>query len=292
MQLFKRKSEKTQLTFHLLLLSLLFVSCGTTQPVDKILERFHDADSDYVMVVAHRAAHNGFPENSIPAIKQAIDLGVDIIELDVKVTLDSMVVINHDHTIDRTTTGTGNPEEYTWGELQKFKLKMPDGTFTSERLATLEEALNLAKGKAMIDIDLKTANLKPVVDVVKKTGMTDQVLFFDSSFGILKQILILCPEAMVMPRARSYESAEEAIKTFKPPVVHIDESFYTPEVGNLIRLNNARIWINALGTRDKMIRDEHTEEAIQSLLKYNANIIQTDEPERLIPYLKEKGLRN
>lgn len=290
MELFIRTSGKIQISLHLLLFSLLFVSCRTTQPVDKILGKFHDADSDYVMVVAHRAAHNDFPENSIPAIKQAIDLGVDIIELDVKVTLDSVVVINHDHTIDRTTTGTGNPEESTWDELQKFRLKMPDGTITRERLATFEEALNLARGKAMIDIDLKTANLKPVVDVVKKTGMTGQVLFF-GSFEILKQIREQCPQAMVMPLARSFETAESAIKTFQPSVVHIDESLYTPEIVNLIQRNNARIWINALGSRDKMIRDGHTEEAIQSLLKYNANIIQTDEPEHLIPYLKSKGLR-
>ena len=79
------------------------------------------------MVAAHRGAHKVHVENSISAIKQAIDMGVEIIEVDVKVTKDNIPVLNNDRKINRTTNGTGNPEEYTWNELQKFKLKMPDG---------------------------------------------------------------------------------------------------------------------------------------------------------------------
>jgi glycerophosphoryl diester phosphodiesterase len=273
-------------------LLLLFVySFGSAQSIDKILAKFHDANSEYVMVAAHRAAHNGFVENSIPAIKHAMDLGVDIIELDVKVTKDSVVVLNHDGTIDRTTNGTGNPEEYTWAELQKFKLKMPDGTLTNERLATFEEALNLVKGKAMIDIDIKTGNLKPVVDAIKKTGTQSQVFFFDNDYDGLKEVLSMMPEAIIMPRAYSYEMADSALKVFTPAVVHIDESFYTPEVTSLIRTKNARIWINALGEQDYLIHEGDTEKALKNLLKYGANIIQTDEPELLIPLLELRGLR-
>jgi glycerophosphoryl diester phosphodiesterase len=273
-------------------LLLLFVySFGSAQSIDKILAKFHDANSEYVMVAAHRAAHNGFVENSIPAIKHAMDLGVDIIELDVKVTKDSVVVLNHDGTIDRTTNGTGNPEEYTWAELQKFKLKMPDGTLTNERLATFEEALNLVKGKAMIDIDIKTGNLKPVVDAIKKTGTQSQVFFFDNDYDGLKEVLSMMPEAIIMPRAYSYEMADSALKVFTPAVVHIDESFYTPEVTSLIRTKNARIWINALGEQDYLIHEGDTEKALKNLFKYGANIIQTDEPELLIPLLELRGLR-
>lgn len=273
-------------------LLLLFISSfGSAQSIDKILAKFHDANSDYVMVAAHRAGHNGFVENSIPAIQHAIDLGVDIIELDVKVTKDSVVVLNHDGKIDRTTNGKGNPEEYTWKELQKFRLKMPDGTLTNERLATFEEALNMAKGKAMIDIDIKTGNLKPVVDAIKKTGMQSQVFFFDNDYDALKEVLSLMPEALLMPRAYSYEMADSALKVFTPAVVHIDESFYTPEVTSPIRTKNARIWINALGEQDYLIHEGETEKALKNLLKYGANIIQTDEPELLIPLLELRGSR-
>ena len=78
----KNKAQIKQIASYLkLLLIILLVSCSrpeSTDKVDRILEKFHDANSEYVMVAAHRAAHNEFPENSLPAIKNAIDLGVDI----------------------------------------------------------------------------------------------------------------------------------------------------------------------------------------------------------------------
>jgi glycerophosphoryl diester phosphodiesterase len=282
---------KRKLALIKAILVLFLFSFQTEQPVDKILKEFHDANSEYVMVAAHRAAHNGFVENSLSAIQNALNLGVDIIELDVKVTTDGVVVLNHDGKIDRTTNGTGDPEKYTWAELQQFRLEMPDGALTNERLATLEEALNLVKGKAMVDIDIKTSNLKPVVDVIKKTGTAHQVCFFDNDYDALKEVLTMLPEALLMPRAYSYQMADSALKVFTTEVIHIDESFYTPELTSLIKSKNARIWINALGEPDDLIRNGKEEQALQNLIKNGANIIQTDEPEILIPLLKKKGLR-
>jgi len=282
---------KLRFRFLFALSFLILLSFRADQSIDNILAKFHDSSSDYVMVAAHRAGHNGYVENSLKAIQHALDLGVDIIELDVKVTLDSVVVLNHDGKIDRTTNGKGDPEKYTWAELQKFKLKMPDGTITNERLATFEEALKMTKGKALIDIDIKTSNLKPVVDAIKKTGTANQVFFFDNDYDALKEVLSMLPEALLMPRAYDYNMADSALQVFNPAVIHIDESFYTPELTSLIRKKNARVWINALGEQDYLIHEGDTEEALKNLLQHGANIFQTDEPELLIPLLELKGLR-
>ena len=68
-------------TGKLLLIALFFItSCQSIKQFVKTLNEFHNPESEYVMVAAHRAAHNIHPENSIPAIQRAIDLGVDIIE--------------------------------------------------------------------------------------------------------------------------------------------------------------------------------------------------------------------
>jgi glycerophosphoryl diester phosphodiesterase len=277
--------------FLLFLTSIFLFSFQSDQHFSKVLAALHDGKSGYVMVAAHRASHKMYVENSVAAIRHAIEIGVDIIELDVKVTKDSVVVLNHDGKIDRTTNGTGDPEKYTWAELQQFRLEMPDGTLTNEKLATFEEALLLAKGKALIDIDIKTGNLKPVVDVIKKTGTQNQVFFFDNDYDALKEVLTLLPEAILMPRAYSYEMADSALRVFAPEVVHIDESFYTQELTGLLKKKDARIWINALGEQDELIRSGKSEEALANLLKSGANIIQTDEPEKLIGILKKKGLR-
>ncbi len=275
----------------LIFASIFLFSFQADQHFSKVSAAFYDGKSDYVMVAAHRASHKMYVENSIPAIRHAIEIGVDIIELDVKVTKDSVVVLNHDGKIDRTTNGTGDPEKYTWAELQQFRLEMPDGTLTNEKLATFEEALLLAKGKALIDIDIKTGNLKPVVDVIKKTGTQNHVFFFDNDYDALKEVLKMLPEAILMPRAYSYEMADSALRIFAPEVLHIDESFYTPEVTKLIKQKDARIWINALNGADRQIKMGNGPVAIDNLLRFGANIIQTDEPKKLIEILKEKGLR-
>ncbi len=258
---------------------------------NEILKEFCNPKSKTVLVAAHRAGHNGFPENSISAWKHAIEIGVDIIETDVKVTKDSVVVLMHDGKIDRTTTGKGNPENFTYAELLQFKLKMPDGTVTSEPIATLEEALKLAKGKVLVDIDIKTSNLKPVGDVIKKTGTQGQVFYFDNDYDALKEIRNLQPGAMLMPRAYNQHMADSALYLFSPQVIHIDESFYTAELTSSISNKNARVWINALEDPDDLIRKGEIQKAMDQVLKYNANIIQTDEPEKMIPWLKKKGLR-
>ena len=282
---------RKQLFISIVVSAVFLFSFKADQQFSKVLAAFNDGKSGYVMVAAHRASHKMYVENSIPAIKHAIEIGVDVIEVDVKVTKDSVVVLNHDGKIDRTTNGTGDPEKYIWAELQQFRLEMPDGTLTNEKLATFEEALLLAKGKALIDIDIKTSNLKPVVDVIKKTGTQNQVFFFDNDYDALKEVLTMLPEAILMPRAYSYEMADSALRIFAPEVLHIDESFYTPEVTKLIKQKDARIWINALDGADRQIKMGNGPVAIDNLLRFGANIIQTDEPEKLIEILNEKGLR-
>ena len=84
--------------------------------------------------------------------------------------------------------------------------------------------------------------------------------------------------------------ADSAVVKFNPKVLHIDTSFNTKEVGDLLKENNARIWINTLGEKDAEIRYGSGEEIIEELIKNGANIIQTDEPEMLLELLRSKGL--
>ncbi len=283
---------KKQLFVTIVVSAFFLFSFKADKQFSKVFAALKDGESDYVMVAAHRAGHNGYVENSVSAINHAIEIGVDIIELDVKATTDSVVVLNHDGKIDRTTNGTGDPEKYTWAELQKFRLEIPNKTLTNERLATFEEALLLAKGKALIDIDIKTGTLKPVVDAIKKTGTANQVFFFDNDYNALKEVLAMLPEALIMPRAYNYQMADSALRVFSPEVVHIDESFYTPELTKMLKQKDVRILINALDRIDRQIRRGNGPAEIDSLMRFGANIIQTDEPEILIPLLEKKGLRN
>jgi len=248
-----------------------------------------DSSSPTVLVAAHRAAHNVYPENSLQAIQESIKLGVDIIEIDVKVSKDGVPFLMHDRTMDRTTTGKGDPEEFTWAELQQFFI-VDKGKKTKLKIPTLHDALELAYGKILIDLDLKTDKIGEVVKVVNKTNSKDFVFFFDSDYHVLSRVQQSSKDFMIMPRAYSVQQADSAINLFDPPVVHIDFSFYTPQCVEAIRSSYARVWINALGDPDKDIKEGKEKKALKNLLEHGANIIQTDEPALLLAALRKKGL--
>lgn len=81
---------------------------------------YRSLQSNSVLVVSHRADWRNAPENSLQAIQNCIDMGVDIIEIDLKKTKDGHLILMHDKKIDRTTTGKGYPADYTLEELRQF----------------------------------------------------------------------------------------------------------------------------------------------------------------------------
>ena len=256
---------------------------------DAIRRTFLNSGSGTVMVAAHRAVHHVYPENSLQAIQESIKIGVDIIEIDVKVSKDGVPFLMHDHKIDRTTTGKGVAEEFTWEELQQFFI-VDKGKKTKLKIPALRDALEIAYGKIMIDLDLKTENINEVIKVVNKTNSKDFVVFFDSDYKILSGVQLADKDFMIMPRAHSIQEADSAINLFDPPVVHVDFSFYTDECVETIQSSSARVWINALGDPDKDLREGKEKRALKNLLEHGANIIQTDEPELLLAALRKRGL--
>lgn len=282
-----------QFIYALALVSVL-ISCRASQeePVANTINEFHNEKSTTVLVAAHRGAHNGNSENSISSIKHAIEIGVDIVELDVRVSKDGIAVLMHDGRIDRTTNGKGKVEDYTLEELKKFRLKTWYGSVSDEQIPTFEEALRVVKGKIMVDIDIKTSNVKAIVEAVKKTGTQQEVFYFDNDYLGLDEIKQLDNSSKFMPRAYSLKMADSALVRFNPPAIHIDPKFYTVEVVDLIKGKGARVWINALGEADCRLRGGSREEVMNQLLAKGANMIQTDEPEIILQYLREKELHN
>lgn len=256
---------------------------------DYLQEAFYGQNASKVLVAAHRAAHNLAPENSLNAVENAIKEGIDIIEIDLRPSLDGVIMLMHDGTINRTTNGTGKLESYTFEDLRKFRLKNADGTLSESPIPTLEEVLKLAKGKILIDFDLKLDNIEPVVAEVQKASMQTQVFFFDSDYEVLKKVQKLDPSLYLMPRTHSSEEVEEAIRLFNPKIIHIDPSFYTKDLGDYLNGKNIKMWINALGLVDKTILDNNPAFLLKFLEK-GANALQTDQPEKMLKALKLAGL--
>jgi glycerophosphoryl diester phosphodiesterase len=100
------------------------------------------------LVAAHRGGAALWPENSLTAFRNALALGVDLLEADVHLTADGTVVVLHDPLLDRTTTGAGAVRALTATEMARFRLRGADGQATDDPVPTLAQLLDLLKPSA------------------------------------------------------------------------------------------------------------------------------------------------
>lgn len=139
---------------RLLACLLLGCSAATAQPrTDFLLKKLRQPASSYVLFGAHRGDWRNAPENSLQAVQRCIDLGLDIVEVDLRKTRDGHLILMHDKTLERTTTGTGKVSDHTLAEIRQLHLKNPLGIETRQPVPTLEEALALTRGKILIFLD-------------------------------------------------------------------------------------------------------------------------------------------
>ncbi|OOG76821.1 glycerophosphodiester phosphodiesterase family protein [Algoriphagus sp. A40] len=265
------------MNFRIFLITFfLLLSAGAQAQLSSIRLRMEHPDS--LVIASHRAAHAVYPENSLASIREAIRLGVDIIEIDVKVSSDGVPFLLHDGTVNRTAVSARGPlETMTAEQIKKVKLKNTDGTESDQYIPTLREALELAKGKVYVDLDLKTEKVQYLVPIVKELGMADQVFFFDSDWNVLDHVRSLMPEAQLMPRAYSTDDIYKIEKRFAPAMVHIDPSFYTNKTMKACRKYGMKTWINSLGGTDGKIAANPDPKLAEQLVTPGAKMVQTDE---------------
>lgn len=109
-----------------------------------------------VINTAHRGASGDYPENTLLAFRKALEIGVDEIELDLRMTRDGHLVVMHDATVDRTTDGSGSVDGLTLSEIKRLDAGGAFGEgFRGERVPTWEETLELLKGKVRLNVHLK-----------------------------------------------------------------------------------------------------------------------------------------
>jgi glycerophosphoryl diester phosphodiesterase len=106
--------------------------------------------------IAHRGASGHCPENTRAAFVRAIELGADMVELDCQMTRDGAVVVIHDDTLDRTTSGRGRVRDHTLRELKALDAgRWFAAQFSGEEILTLEEAIEILRGKVDLNLEIK-----------------------------------------------------------------------------------------------------------------------------------------
>ncbi|WP_228064814.1 glycerophosphodiester phosphodiesterase family protein [Muribacter muris] len=252
----------------LLLFSSITFANTVTQKIWANFESYPFAQ----MTVAHRAQagieSRIFPENSLAAIHLAINRGVSIIEVDPRLTADGHYVLVHDETLDRTTN-----VQSVFPELSekdgKFKGKVPVSKLTldqikqltltdgfdgqTHRVATLREALEIAKDRVFLDLDLKEIYVDKLTALIKEFGK-DNLMAYNSNAKKLKEVTDktgIMPLPINLAMAKGGNPIEDFHKFQKMwghnfKIMHTYMSDITPELVALADKHKVRLWINTL----------------------------------------------
>ena len=310
-------------SFLIIVLLLVFGGCKNDCPCDSDqinqtipvikstiqdkIANLEDSKNNQIIVVSHRGDWRNAPENSLQAIKNCIDMGVDMVEIDIRETKDGHLVLMHDKNIDRTTTGKGGVGEWTLDSLRTLYLVDGLGVATQHKIPTLKEALELSKDKILVNLDKSYSIFDKCFKIIEETGTQNQVIIkgskqlseVEKEFGnYLDKVhfmpIIALPNENVSTTVQDYLSSNNLPIAFEF-TVETDSIKFIKEFNN-IRERGSSIWVNSLWPQHNAGHDD--EKASQNPAVYNwfiendIDIIQTDRPELLLKYLRDKGLHD
>jgi|AntRauTorckE6833_2_1112554.scaffolds.fasta_scaffold01393_7 glycerophosphoryl diester phosphodiesterase len=236
-------------------------------------------------IIAHRGSSSSAPENSKASLLQALKDGATGVEIDLQLTSDNEVVVIHDETIDRTSSGLGFVKDMTLKELKEYDIgSFFDPKFKAERIINLKEALELLKSSKIINIEIKKMvnfnhNIeKEVVKVLESLDLNNKIIvssFNHDSLDIIKNInnkIITAP----LFYARVYNPWEYA-KRLGSKYLHL---YYKAVDNKLIQsCHKNNIKVNVF-TVDK-------KEDIKKMIEFNVDGIITNYPLRALEILKK-----
>lgn len=300
-----RKTLLAFFTFSLLCVSSAF---GRSR-ADKIAAEMADPSSKYVIVACHRGDWRNFPENSLPAIESVIRMGADIVEIDLKMTKDSVLVLSHDRTLNRCTSGKGPVSDCTYEDILKYTLKRGHGIATDTlHMPTLRQALMVCKDRICVNIDQGYEFYEQILEITEELGVTGQILIKgNKAIDVVaaheaghEHNMVYMPIVNINSQ-KGLALLESYLQTHTVPVAfevcwQDDATF--DEASRKIRELGSRVWVNTIWASlcgglgnddDAAFATDDVDGVYGSLLRRGASMFQTDRPQTLIPYLESIG---
>lgn len=242
-----------------------------------------------IMVCAHRATEIDKPENSLVAIQNAIDNQIEMVEIDIRETKDGELVLMHDATIQRTTTGTGNVSGYTLQELKQFNLEKANGSLTNEKIPTLKEVFDLTRGKIYINLDLdEKAPFTKVYDLAKQYGMLKQVQFYSKDNSLIRSMLAKNPDLVVLPYIDD-EAEFNSFSTSNLSIVHYSDTSFNTTLVQKAKDKAIVVYANSYVNTSTTPQSDNNI-SIDRFILLKGSVVQTDHPEYIKTYLQGKNL--
>lgn len=259
---------------------------------------YYAENLNYPLVIAHQGGDGVWPGETMLAYQNAVDLGVDVLEMDIHITNDGKLILMHDETVDRTTDGTGEIESMTLTDLKKLDAAYdwsPDEgkTFPYRgqgiQVATLEEIFQ-AFPEMRMTIEIKKTNssmAKPFCDLIREYNMQDKVLVASFHDERLKEFRAECPEVAT-------SSAKNETTVFVLLTKAFLGGFYSPifyslqvpeESGGITVMTPA--FVRAAHARNLAVEPWtiNDEETMRKFIEWGVDGIITDRPDILMEVL-------
>jgi glycerophosphoryl diester phosphodiesterase len=246
-------------------------------------------DNGFFLISAHRGGpENDLPENCIATFENTISNTPAILEIDPRYTRDSLIVLLHDPTLARTTTGQGRVIDYTLNELKEFRSKDLQGNPTDYKIPSLEETIKWAKGKAILLLDKKDVPLEKRLKMIEKNNAEAYTIIMAYTFDEAKLCYNLNKNIIMQVFINSVEKVKEFDKTGVPwnnVVAFVGHSKPTDlELMKMIHQRGTRCIMGTSRNLDlKYSRGEVSsiidlKEEYNALLEMGIDIIETDIP--------------
>lgn len=246
------------------------------------------------LVVAHRGASAYAPENTIAAFELAIELDADALELDLRQTKDSVLVVLHDAEVDRTTNGKGNVRNFTFFELQKLDAgSWFNNEFSDQKIPSLQEVIDLLDESTSIIIELKEGNEtypgieERVVEIVKQNNIESQTILKSFNPNVLERLRKIDPDipllyvyavripwlGMIIDRGVTFDSVYDLdVEYLQPHRFFLSKSFVEDAKANGYKIISWGV---------------NSTEAINESLEYGVDGIETDYPDKVLNLISE-----
>lgn len=272
-------------TLHFVLLMLL---CKSTFILAQTGRAALPKSQHQFVVIAHRGEHLHSPENTLASTKAAIEAGADYVEVDLRTTKDSVLVILHDATVDRTTNGHGLLSKLIYAETQTLRTRDPKtGAITQEGIPLFDSILAVCCNKINIYLDCKDADAAKAYALIRKYKMEWHTIVYintPAQFSAWQSVAPNMPLIVSLPESvRTAESLQRFLDKTPCAVLDGDWSDYTPALISTAANNKVMVWPDIQSATEF----SHWSAALQS----GFGGLQTDHPLEFIEWLQNRGIR-
>lgn len=236
-----------------------------------------------IVISGHRGGMiSGYPENCIESFEKTLTMMPSFFEIDPRLTRDSVIVLMHDATIDRTTNGSGRVADYTLAELQQFRLKDRDGNLTEFRIPTLEEAIRWSQGKTILNLDIKDVPLEFMSEFINRLAPAN-VMYTVRNARQARLLLDRDPDAMFsawcknLSEYRAYQEAEIPASQMMAYVGTMMLADQQPLYDSLHR-QGVMCMISVAPTHDRRAAEAQKQGGYELELGSGCDVIETDYP--------------